>query len=474
MVSADANGVRTGLLVGEQALSGFGARITSIYQSIRGAIAFNPFVQLGTSLVSLAGQAETAQIQFEVLLGSVSKASAMLQEIRSLDSKTPIEFSGLRDAAVQLLNVDAAAESVVPMLQMMSETSLGNTDKFQRMAMAMSQVIGAGRLMGGELKQMREAGFNPLQIIAQRTGESMGELTKRMEAGNVSVREVVQAFQDATSESGRYFGLNEKASQSLEGRWSALTSSAKLMATEVGEKLIPTLKSLVETGMSAVEWMNSLSTETIQTTIKFIAMTAAFSEGVKIAGSVVAAVRRIQEAYKGLTIAQAISQAMSGPAGWAILATGLAAAVGAGVAVNAMFDNISTSSEKATSKVATTRKEVAGLFSDATKNVAKEEGGLLDYMKILGDEAKEVKRHFEEMRRAIEGRRGVFPGGANRFSSAGFETIARAGQENAIQKELQKLREAELTALRRIEDAVRANKAAASEKTPIVVVENQI
>lgn len=54
--------------------------------------------------------------------------------------------------------------------------------------------------MGQDLLQMINAGFNPLESIAAKTGETMAEVKDRMSDGRVSVEEVEQAMKDATSE----------------------------------------------------------------------------------------------------------------------------------------------------------------------------------------------------------------------------------------------------------------------------------
>lgn len=76
--------------------------------------------------------------------------------------------------------------------------------------------------MGQDLLQMVNAGFNPLEAIAKRTGETMMDVKERMSDGRVSVEEVEQAMKDATSEGGRFFEGMEKASKTFSGVMSTL------------------------------------------------------------------------------------------------------------------------------------------------------------------------------------------------------------------------------------------------------------
>lgn len=57
---------------------------------------------------------------------------------------------------------------------------MGNASRFQLLSLAFSQMSATGRLMGQDLNQMINAGFNPLQEISKKTGKSIGELKEAM------------------------------------------------------------------------------------------------------------------------------------------------------------------------------------------------------------------------------------------------------------------------------------------------------
>ena len=118
--------------------------------------------------------------------------------------------------------------------------------------------------MGQDLLQMVNAGFNPLQIISQKTGKSMGELRKEMEEGRISFQMVAQAMRDAASEGGRYFGLMEQQSQSLNGRLSTLGDTWEQVAKSIGDAFAPAAKTAVnaliaigEQTQKTIEWLKS-------------------------------------------------------------------------------------------------------------------------------------------------------------------------------------------------------------------------
>ena len=75
---------------------------------------------------------------------------------------------------------------------------MGNNSRFQLLSLAFSQMSATGRLMGQDLNQMINAGFNPLQEIAKKTGKSIGELKDEMGKGAISAKMVEDAMASAT------------------------------------------------------------------------------------------------------------------------------------------------------------------------------------------------------------------------------------------------------------------------------------
>lgn len=188
--------------------------------------------------LSLASDAEQTGIAFEVMLGSGEKAAAMLAEIKAYADKSPFDLAGANEAAQKLMNYGMQAQDVMPTMRMLGDVAAGDKEKFDRLSTAFGQTTSTGRLMGQDLLQFINAGFNPLQEIAKKTGESMATLKKRMEDGGVSSLEVRDAFAAATSEGGRFFQMTERQSQTLAGLWSTFKDSVSTALRDVGVALM--------------------------------------------------------------------------------------------------------------------------------------------------------------------------------------------------------------------------------------------
>jgi tape measure domain-containing protein len=195
--------------------------------------------------VNVSAEFERYNIQFEVLLGNADKATKLLDEIREFGASTPLEFTGLVKNAQLLLNFGIEADKVLPILKNLGDISGGNAQKLDSLTLAFAQSMSAGRLMGQDLLQMINAGFNPLQVIAEKTGKSIGELKKQMEEGAISSQMVADAFEAAASEGGRFHGMMERQAESYEGMKSNLSDAATIMLKSWGDELLPTVKSVV-------------------------------------------------------------------------------------------------------------------------------------------------------------------------------------------------------------------------------------
>lgn len=188
--------------------------------------------------VKLAADAEQTQVALEVMLDSASQAKSMIGDLRDFAAKTPFGVTGLTDATKTLLGFGITADQVMPSISMLSEVAAGDEQKLSQLALVFGQISAAGRLTGGDVLQLINAGFNPLQQIAARTGESMIDLKKRMEAGKVSFDEVKQAFVEVTSAGGRFYQMNDKQSKTLSGMWSTFQDDLTNTLLEFGKLTI--------------------------------------------------------------------------------------------------------------------------------------------------------------------------------------------------------------------------------------------
>ena len=222
-----------------------------------GAFAVSALVDFGKEAIDAQSKVEQLEISFRTLLGSQEKASALIAEIKSYGTVTPYDTEGLAQAARLMLSYGMSSSKIMPTLQMLGDIAMGDKDKLQSLTLAFSQMSASGRVCKEDLNQMVDAGFNPLQIISEKTGKSIGELTDEVSKGAISVQDIEQAFIDATSEGGKFHNMVNNMSDSIAGKTAQMTDNWEAFKASIGGLLKPAYLGAIQTTTSAIDAMTN-------------------------------------------------------------------------------------------------------------------------------------------------------------------------------------------------------------------------
>lgn len=242
--------------IGDQAAS-TGASIESAFKKAGAAIgiafSLGQVKEFAGEVLNVRANMESLQTSFTVLLGSAEKGNELFEQLRDYGATTPLELPDLAKNAQTLLGFGIQAKDVMGILKDIGNISMGDAQKMESLTLAFSQATSAGKLQGQDLLQMINAGFNPLQEIATKTGKTMGEVKDEMSKGAISADMLRQAFADAAGEGGKFDGMLDKQSKTLKGAKSNLDDAIEMAYNGIGEKLEPA----VITGINLAEEMVS-------------------------------------------------------------------------------------------------------------------------------------------------------------------------------------------------------------------------
>lgn len=185
-------------------------------------------------MVDVRGEMQMLESSFEVLLGGKG-VSGFMSEMKQFAVDSPLSMNGVANAAQTLLGFGIAAEKVMPTIKQIGDISMGNEERFRSLSLAFAQMSATGRLMGQDLLQMINAGFNPLQVISEKTGKSIGDLKKSMENGAISSQMVADAFASATAEGGKFHGMTQKQAEGIRGLQAQLQGGLQDAFNELGQ-----------------------------------------------------------------------------------------------------------------------------------------------------------------------------------------------------------------------------------------------
>lgn len=211
------------------------------------------------SLVGSSLDFEQQQANMRTLLnGDAEATDNLIGKIREYGKATVYDRSGLIEAQKTMMAFGLDAEYAFGKLKNIGDIALGDKQKMQSLALAFSQMSSTGKLMGQDLLQMINAGFNPLEVISQKTGRSMAELKEEMGKGAISAEMVAQAFEWATEEGGRFYQGAETAAQTTAGKIAKVkdqiddfkislfewSHGATAWAAEIGNMFVPLSQSI--------------------------------------------------------------------------------------------------------------------------------------------------------------------------------------------------------------------------------------
>lgn len=242
----DADGASKNLNDGFTVLKGTMANLAS--QAISKVV--DGFKNLVGGAVDYQKSMEYYTTSFTVMTGSADKASETVKKLADIGATTPFDMPQLADATSLLMNFGFSADDAVDSMMMLGDISQGNADKLNTIARAYGKMNSAQKVSLESINMMIDAGFNPLQEISEKTGESMQSLYDRVSKGTMSVDEITESMKRSTSEGGKYFQSMDAQSQTLDGRLSTLSDTVN---SKLGEALQPILQK------AADEWIPNVT-----------------------------------------------------------------------------------------------------------------------------------------------------------------------------------------------------------------------
>lgn len=323
------------------------------------------------SVVQVRGEIESLEISFATLLGSTDKAKELFGAIRDFEVKTPMTLEPLAKGAQTLLGFGVAAEKVMPILKQIGDISMGNADRFQSLVLAFAQASANGKLMGQDLLQMINAGFNPLNQMSKDTGKSIAELRDEMLRGAISAEDMEKAFASATAEGGQFYGMLEKQSEGINGALSNLEGAWNSMLNDIGSSQQSVFVSGVQLLTTMVEHYDVFLNAILSVAAAYGTYKAALMAVwvVEKARNLTESIRLIMMFRKELGLLTAAQQAFNITA-WANPYVLLATAIAGVVTALVLYTDNTTNAEKAQGKL--------NEESDAFRKMMEEERQAID------------------------------------------------------------------------------------------------
>lgn len=210
------------------------ASLKKIAAGIGAYFSIQQLTQFESKVISIRSEMESLHVSFKTLAGE-QMGNELFEQLKDYELRTPMIMNDLASGAQTMLAFNIPVQEVMEHLKAIGDISMGDSEKFKSLTLAFSQMSATGKLMGQDLLQMINAGFNPLQVISQKTGKSIGELKEEMEKGAISTKMVQEAFHAAASAGGQFNGMLEAQSKTMKGALSNLEGAWQYMLNDIGE-----------------------------------------------------------------------------------------------------------------------------------------------------------------------------------------------------------------------------------------------
>jgi tape measure domain-containing protein len=265
------------------------------------------------SVISAGLDASKLRAEFATLTGDKSMGEALFGDLGKYvqDSIYGTELFG---DAKTLMGFGVAVSDIVPTIKILGDIAMGSKEKMQSLTLAFGQVTANGKLMGQEVLQMINAGFNPLQEISRTTGISVANLRKQMEKGAISANMVSDALKSATNQGGLFFNMQKNIGEQPFGKLEAMRGNIDMAKQQLGEALLPALSDFMDASKPLIDALPAMF-KALQPTLKsaiqgFTTLAKWLAKNGELVADIATGVKLVTQAYIAWRIGTAAATAV--------------------------------------------------------------------------------------------------------------------------------------------------------------------
>lgn len=192
--------------------------------------------ELIRKIITVRGEFQQLEIAFETMLGSSSKAKALMGQLTETAAKTPFDMQSIASGAKQLLAYGTASEEVNDTLVHLGDIAAGLSIPLNDLVYLYGTTMVQGRMFTQDLRQMQGRGIPIAKEIADIMDVKEEVVPELVSAGKVTADVFQKAILAMSSEGGKFYNLMEKQSASLTGQISNLEDSFDQLLNTLGEQ----------------------------------------------------------------------------------------------------------------------------------------------------------------------------------------------------------------------------------------------
>lgn len=205
-------------------------------KAIAGVFALQQVKEFASHVVKVRGEFQQLEISFKTLLGSATKADALMSQLMKTAATTPFGMQEIAKGAKQLLAYGVASEDVNETLIRLGDIAAGLSIPIGDLAYLYGTTMTQGRLYTQDLNQFLGRGIPLADELAKQFGVTKAEVKGLVEEGKVGFPQVQEAIWNLTNEGSKFGGGMKELSKGIDGQISNIEDALDNMFNEIGKK----------------------------------------------------------------------------------------------------------------------------------------------------------------------------------------------------------------------------------------------
>ena len=216
------------------------SRLGTLIKSTAAYFALHQVTNFLRNIRAVTAEFEMQRVALGGIIQDSDKASELFKQIKAAAIKSPFEIKDLVSYTKQLSAYRIETDQLFETTQRLADISSGLGVDMGRIILAYGQVRAASVLRGQELRQFTEAGIPLVELLADKFTQLSGRMVNTAEVFDliskraVSFKMVKEIFEDMTNAGGMFYKMQEKQSETLQGKWMNLKDSVSIMYDEIG------------------------------------------------------------------------------------------------------------------------------------------------------------------------------------------------------------------------------------------------
>lgn len=228
--SVQAEGGIGGGLMGQGVMTGLGR--------VAGPAAIAGLIGAGLKMAADRAAANSVmQVRAEVLVGNKEDARRLLDDLRELGARTPLEFPDLAAAGQQLVAFGESAAQVPETLRRIGDVATGVNAPLGEIAEIYGKARVQNQLFAEDINQLTGRGIPVIQEFARILGRPEAEIKKLASEGRITFPLLEAAFINLTKEGGKFGGMMDRISQESSGKWSTVKDDLNAIVGSIGKPI---------------------------------------------------------------------------------------------------------------------------------------------------------------------------------------------------------------------------------------------